>query len=725
LIFVGERLKHALKPYTDCWKRAAFIIGAALAGRDSVPRLKDLMREDVESLGDALGGCGVDYYLLVGDEIPPLIRYLTKDHAYALAEAFVDKYDEAVAEIKRVLYIARNRGSIYDAEGFYGLGLASIIAKAVEPGKPSDANAAFRIVSSAIKHVVSAGFIKPLLSALVPLRDKAPQRYLEVLAFALDKVSAPDILGFMSPNLDTVMYILNEFDYILNKYGDGVKGHVWTLVRAIIASINSLYKHLELCDDYRDYWDASFRRELERIASRVAGLLNEIDRLNPSLGIIAWAHVLPPALNNKCVRALMESVLGIDVVNEKAKEVAGGLSRLRDEVQELIRDEDFMGFVKSWLAETDEEAVREEILEESSNLKYAWAQYKLDNDELYEAEGLFNAEDLFNEAARESREIGDYQNYLDSSNWALRAKAIRSKLASDELVKLVDEFRQLYEEAKKQRNTLLLSDILGGYLVSLALKGGDEEIRRIEELLKEEWRGPGRYSLASILTRLTLNALLSPRGELSGELKDKLVVKPGELIMALGGGDIDINSLPALRAIYGTIKRGDEKKLCDELNDDLFHDLCMHLVSRVIDYIEELDQRGEGYWRQALINHFKWWISKGEMLDLLKKLGLDAESLENELKGLIHELSVKSLPELVSHCLELEQRRCSSAHLTYMLYALINGNEKLAKAHALYGAVSVTRKLPARLFLEAYRACCDPNNDGFKRAIAKLFFYHI
>jgi len=45
-----------------------------------------------------------------------------------------------------------------------------------------------------------------------------------------------------------------------------------------------------------------------------------------------------------------------------------------------------------------------------------------------------------------------------------------------------------------------------------------------------------------------------------------------------------------------------------------------------------------------------------------------------------------------------------------MLYALINGDERLAKAHALYGAVDVGEKLPTRLFLEAYRACCDLRN---------------
>jgi hypothetical protein len=313
----------------------------------------------------------------------------------------------------------------------------------------------------------------------------------------------------------------------------------------------------------------------------------------------------------------------------------------------------------------------------------------------------------------------------------LGAKAIRDPLAGEDLVRLVDEFRQLYEEAEKQAEkqpgTLFLGNILSGYLVSLALTGGDEEIRRIEELLKEEWRGPGRYSLASILTRLTLNALLSPRGELSGELKDRLFVKPWEFILAFGGGYIDFDSLPALRAIYGTIKRGDEKRLCEESIDDLLQDLCMHQVSSVIDYSEKLDQRGEGNLRQGLINAFQRWISKGEVLDLLKKLGLDAESLNNELRGLIHELSFKSLVPVVSFsfCSEHEQRYCSLVHLIYMLYVLINGNEKLAKAHALAGAMNSSGKLPARLFLEAYRSCCDLKNEGFRRAIAKLFFYHV
>ena len=727
LIFVSERLKNALKPYANCWKRTALIIGLASAGIDLIPRIENLRKDVVKSLGNALNRCGVDDLLLVDNEIPPLIMNLVLNTC-ALTEAFIDKYNETIDEVRRVLNIARKRGNLRSGEAFYGLGLASIIANAAESGMPvgpSDADAALHIASFAMSRVRSTHHILQILSALAPLRDKAPQRYLEVLALALNKVSQP----FSCPDWDTVMNILNEFDHILNKYGDGAKGYAWTLIPAIGALTSSLDNCLVHCDDYTfEYVNASFRTKLEHVVSRVAGLLDKINRLNPSLDIIAWSRALQPALKNKCVRALMERVLGIDVDN-KAKEVAGELSRLRGSVQELIRDGDFMGYVEFRFKEADEKAARREILIETTNLKYALAQYKLNNDELDEAERLFN------EVTVESKEIDVYVNHLYRRRWALRVEAIKSPLVGNDLVKLVNGFRQLYEEAVDAKRLMsaspyngtlweiILRDILGGYLVSLALTGGDEEIRRIEELLKEQWQVLGYHKLEPTLTRLVLNALLSPRAELSSKLMDRLVVKPWEIIVALGLGYIDINSLPALKATYGTIELGDETRLCEEISDRTMYDYCVRIV--LATNIKELSQQ-KGDLSQALIDSFQRWISKRAVLDLLEKLGLDAESLNDELKRLTHELSGKSLQSVISfsYCYD-EQLSCSLYHLAYMLYALINGNEKLAKAHALAGAMIFTDKLPVRLFLEAYKACCDPNNEEFRRAIAKLFFYHV
>ena len=367
----GEKLTNTLKVFSnECWKRAALIIGHALAGDLIVPWLKylsvllsEIFRERVsakilrksvvESLGDALNECkiannlSIDDYLLVGDKIPPLIWYLIKNHAHALTEAFVDKYNEAVAEVRRVLGIARDRG-INVAEEFYGLGLASIIAKAAESGKvveSGDADAALHIASSTIQDVASPDLIMPILRALEPLRDKAPHRYIVLLALASNMANL---------DRDTVGHIFKELNEI---YGDAVKGRAWSLVHAISAYTNLLRMHLV-------YFN---REDVKSVVSRVVDLLNELGKLSPSLGVVAWAYALAPALRHEYVRELMEEALRIDVVDEAIK-VFAGLDKLRERVQDLMRDEEFMSYIESRFVKADEEAVEKVILEAASHV---------------------------------------------------------------------------------------------------------------------------------------------------------------------------------------------------------------------------------------------------------------------------------------------------------------------------------------------------------------------
>jgi hypothetical protein len=92
--------------------------------------------------------------------------------------------------------------------------------------------------------------------------------------------------------------------------------------------------------------------------------------------------------------------------------------------------------------------------------------------------------------------------------------------------------------------------------------------------------------------------------------------------------------------------------------------------------------------------------------------------LFDEFWDLVNELDGKSLVQLIAP-------RTSAAQFAFMLYALINGDEKLAKAHALRGAVGFASRLSTRLFLEAYNVCCDLNSEQFRRAVAKLFFFHV
>jgi hypothetical protein len=698
----GEKLIDALREdYSNCWRRAALIIGHALAGYDSVPSPEDLPSDVVESLGDALNECkiasnlSIDDYLLVDNKIPPLImnlvlnntRILTEalydniiiktkikiiTHTYALAEAFVDKYNEAVADVNRILKIARKRG-IYGAEMFYGLGLSSIIAKAAGSVKPGDADAALHIAPFTIQRVASTDLIKSVLGALEPLRGKAPLGYLKLLVSAL---------SIENLDSDTVKYIFYELNEILDDYGDVVKEHAWSLVHAIIAYADLLWV-------YRSY----FEDEVKGMVARVADLLNELNKFKTSLGVIAWAYALAPALEYEDIMKLMMETLRInevDKVIDKASEILEELGRLRKKVKELIRDEEFMGYIESKSVKADEEAVKKEILEAASALKHALAIYRLNNDELKKAAKLFN------ETAKEIKEIA-YENYLINSGWALRVEAIKGSLVGDELVKLVDGFRQLYEEAfNKERFSMptarylsIASGTLGNYLVSLALAGDYETISKLLE--KHLWV-LNAYGLASVLTRLMLNALLRPRGELNSELKGKLGVNPEELINAFGP-HMHSEFLPALRVALG-ITKPDMYAISVAMNDNA----------------AVVQLRGQ------LINAFQGLLSK--KLGLLKELGADVDELFNEFKGLVNGLDGKSLAQLIAP-------RGSMALLALMLRALINGDEELAKAHALYGAVYATEKLPARLFLEAYRACCDPNNDEFRRAIARLFFYHI
>jgi tetratricopeptide (TPR) repeat protein len=689
LIFVSERLKHALKPYTNCWKRAALIIGYALSGRGLVPRPEDLPKdllEDAKYLSDALGGCGIDDYLLVGNEIPLLIMGLV--HARVLSEAFVDEYDGAVGEVDRVLEIVGNRGRIYGAEGLYGLGLASIIASVAGLGriiKPSDADAALHIASIAIKDVLSSNLIISILHVLRPLRDYAPHRYLGLLSSAS---------GIESLDSDTVRRILDELNEILDDYGDVVRGYAWPLANAIIAYARLLKGHREYFDD----------EEVEDVVGGVADLLNELGRFKTSLGVIAWAHALAPALEHEDVRGLMEEKLGIDVVG-KASEVLKELNDMRKRVQELMRDEEFMSYIESKFVKADEEAVKIVILEAASLLKHALAIYRLDNNELDEAE------ELFNEAAEERREIGDYENDLVARGLALRVEAIKGSLVGDELV---NGFRQLYEEAFNEEHFIptarylsIVSNMLGGYLVSLALTGNYE---KINELLEKYRWVLNANKQASVLTRLVLNALLGSKDrkdQLGSELKDKLSVNPEELIDAFGY-DVLRKYLPALRVAPGIAKPEDVGEMCMLINDSI-------KGKRVVcgDYAIE-------WLRWGLVDDFR--ESLIEEFGRLKELGVNADKLLNmfdKFMELVVRLDGESL-------VQLNAPTISIARLALMLYALVNGDEELAKAHALYGAVkAIGSKLLTKLFLEAYESCCDLGSEGFRRTIAKLFLLHV
>jgi hypothetical protein len=453
----------------------------------------------------------------------------------------------------------------------------------------------------------------------------------------------------------------------------------------------------------------------EDVVDKIFDLLNELDKLSPNLGVIAWARVLARALENENVRLLIERKLDNKNVIDKTNEILEELSKLKEKVWELMMDEVFVSYVESKElmknegvmdyvefrpVKADEEVVRRTILEEISSLKHKLAHYKFRNDDLDDVARLFN------EAAEVAKEIKEvkcfevrFEDYLINRSWALRVEAIKGSLSDDELVKLVNEFRQLFEDIFKRPTAeypSIAPKVLGEYLVSLALMGDHETIN---ELLKKRWRVLDNDEKVSVLTRLTLNALLRPGVKLDIELWDKLSVDE-EIIRAFED-EIISDFLPALRNALSVEMSYDEIKLielCEErLIDD---DICVPVLA-----VREDDDDAVKQLRDRLIK---------EVLDLVKGLGVN----DNEFKSLINGLDGASLVQLIAP-------ETSTARLALMLHALINSNKKLAKAHALMGAVYATDKLLTRLFLEAYEACCDLGSEGFRHAIASLFFLHV
>ncbi|MDT7970842.1 MAG: hypothetical protein RQ842_09745, partial [Vulcanisaeta sp.] len=550
---------------------------------------------------------------------------------------------------------------------------------------------ALHIATFVIKSVASPGLIMPILKALEPLHGKAPHRYLELLAYASD-------MEILDPI--TVRYIFDKLNEILDKYGDVVRGYAWSLLNAIDAYANML----------RIYFGHFNSEEVGNMVGRVVDLLNELGKFKSSLGVIAWAYALTPALEHEDVRRLMEKKLGINVV-DKASKVLEELNDMRERVQELMSDEEFMGYVESrFVTKADEEAVRKEILQAASLLKHALAIYRLHNNELDEAEKLFN------EVAEERREIGDYENELVARGWVLRVEAIKGSLDGDRLTKLVDGFRRLYEKTfdvehfKPTAEYLVIASArLSEYLVSLALTGDHETINK---LLEEHLQVLNAVWEVSVLTRLMLNALLGPKGKLSGELEGKLGVNPEELIDAIGYRMLRSLQL-ALRVAFGIVRPEDGYEECMSIEDSMIRRDCEGAVLAV------MNDRDAVWWQRGkLIYIFNELILEKESSGWLRELGFDVNALIGEFEKLVYGLNGKSLAQLLASGF-------STSPLALMLHALTNGNKELAKALALYGAIYSSSKLFTRLFLEAYRECCNLESESFRHALARLFFLRI
>jgi len=123
--------------------------------------------------------------------------------------------------------------------------------------------------------------------------------------------------------------------------------------------------------------------------------------------------------------------------------------------------------------------------------------------------------------------------------------------------------------------------------------------------------------------------------------------------------------LPALMVALGIAKPEDGIKLCEEFNDED----CVDFVLAVKGNSAAVKRL-----REWLINAFQKVLNV--RLNSFKELGVDIDTVLSEFRGLVNELDGKSLVQLIAPT-------NSMARLALMLHALINGDERLAKAHAL------------------------------------------
>ncbi|WP_052292151.1 hypothetical protein [Saccharolobus islandicus] len=670
----GKWFIDKLRGFSDgCWRRAAWIFGHGLLSRTSLLNAEDLPEDVRRSLGDFWKKCGVDDYLLVGDVIPKLTLDLIDASAIGfnslnIFEAFADNYNGIAKEINMIYSKAEGRGNISVAEEIYGLGLVSILANR----KDIDAKVAekaLKITSSAIDQAVSPKAIGSVLHVSKPLRDEAPLVYLRLLS------NASEIR-----NLDscTVKNILEDLSNVLVNYGEKVRAHRWPLALAVRVYASLLSNHLpSLVFKHFQYFR---NNEVEEIVARITDLLNELD--DTPLGKVAWAYALTPALEQSHVRRLMESNAKVDVVRK-----AGELLNEFGNVEEFTRDEDFTAYAKSGLFKFSEEEAEREIRRVASHLKHELAKYKLAKDELDDAERLFK------EAVKDYKEIDELEDYLTNRNFVLRVGAIKGTLVGKSLA---GEYGKLFNEALSNLRLTALylgktSAILGNYLVSLALTNDAEKVVGLLESHRWILDADKKFS---VTTRLMLRALLGP---------DKFDVNPGELIEVFSN-QIENAFLPALKVAFDLLNQDQGLDECERLPKDGEKVACIASVFAVVG-----DELATCCLRRTIIYRLKGLIRKGL---------INANHI-NDFERLVNKLDGKSLVTLFA-------ARFSLAYLALLLHALINGNSDLAKAIALKLSLTYpSEKILTRLFLEAYKTCCDLSDERFRKALADLFFFHI
>ncbi|MFZ8808923.1 MAG: hypothetical protein ACO2PN_12590, partial [Pyrobaculum sp.] len=446
LAFVAKRLAAVFKSGESrrCWQRAALIVGYALAGQAVLPKSKR-PKGGAEALGDPLETCTVDAYLTTDGEIPPLSIYVARLMLIRELNILSPLADTETINATRKTaeeLLARRRGrGVWLAEAFYALGLAALAAEGEVDGGMADL--LLYATPFAVQRVRHAGTVLPVLAALRPLGEKAPHRYVSLLAAASE-------LRTLNP--ETVWYIYDALQQLRGRLTDTER--IWPLVDAVRAYSNLLRRYPE---HIWDRWEEAVAqmcelydevRERDSTTAPESGL--SAQRL---LDAVARAYVLAVALGSDVLAQYVQRLCGLSDIIKEVKAVKGMLDDAAADPEELrkIKNEDFAEWVTTLSSTGDSRFAVENM---RAWFTHVLARYKLNH--ALDEKGELNEKKLkeaakeFKKAAKIERRLKQWENYLTARSFALRARVLAAKSWKEFLDKAMG-FHVLWEETKEHR----------------------------------------------------------------------------------------------------------------------------------------------------------------------------------------------------------------------------------------------------------------------------------
>jgi hypothetical protein len=690
-----------------CAKRAALVLGRALAGHPWLPRREDLPKEVEAVLGEALEPCVVDDYMTADGMVALLFErfvismYEEAGRLYLKgAPAEATKMLQEAARIfsplasaasiigietsKALIDSWRRRGFTLP-EVFYALGLLALAAGAEVDEETADL--LLYAASPAVPWVIHPAAVLPVLAALRSLGEKAPHRYVTVLAIAASELEMADH--------EIVEYFYAELQRIKDRLL--VAGRRWPLVETISAYSSLLRMRLE----------RTWKSEKDAVAE-MCRLYSEV-RGRGLLGAIAGVSVLAVALERDGLAPYVQEYCGlVDLVGEGdavKKTLEKVVTARPDELKEIMNSD--VDFAEWMAARSPTEDAREVVKD-----LWAWLTYKLASYKLVHAvdeRGELDVKRL-KEAAEESEKIAEMHKRLGEfiilavRDFALQARVIAAG-NWEELLKTAEGFRELWEETEKRPGQsfiyhFLATHLLSKYLVYLAASGkgelAAEQLRKRQELLgyspsvflvvvltkRQELL---RYSLSiSVVARHMLKLLGVGEGVQQGEVVETFKEEFRQ------------EFLPALLMLAGRLQKEQALKECEQL-------------SEAEDRVHTTFEAKKGC-------NIAVAAAAGEQ-EAVERLKSEIEREVQEMSLLLDKVDGRTLVEVLAP-------RYFTARLALMLLAAVEGRAKAVRLNGLWGSARFKEPLLRRLFRDVYENCGNLNSEECRMALLKLYYIH-